>query len=245
MNEHQTIEMFTRDWYTYTTICIIAGSLVMILCRQLNEKGKYYLRTGLGIATLASVIFIHPYLFSIQEWTVQNSLPLHMCELSEIFAGIALIWPRQRLFEILCYWGIPGGLNSILTPELLNKGKNGLLLFHYYYEHSIIIIAPVLLMVLFGMRLSSRSWLRAFLFTNLCIPVIGMLNWLLGSNYMYLAEKPTADNPFIIGDWPWYLLVLEFVALVHFYLVYIISTKKIRIPKALFNAKQQMHEPGI
>src|SRR5678815_4609792 len=121
--------MFTRDWYTYITTCIIAAALVMILCRRLNEKGKYYLRTGLGIATLTSAVLSHPYLFSIHEWTAQSSLPLHMCELSEIFAGIALIWPRQRLFEILCYWGIPGGLHSILTPELLYKEENGLLLF--------------------------------------------------------------------------------------------------------------------
>jgi hypothetical integral membrane protein (TIGR02206 family) len=237
MNEHQVIGMFTKDWYTYTTTCIIAGTLVMILCSQLNKKGKYHLRTGLGVFTLASAILIHPYLFSIHEWTLQDSLPLHMCELSEIFAGIVLIWPRQRLFEILCYWGIPGGLHSILTPELLYKGENGLLLFQYYYEHSVNIVAPVMLMVLFNMRLSAGSWLRAFAFTNLCIPIIGTVNWLLGSNYMYLAKKPVADNPFVIGDWPWYLLVLEFVVLVHFYLVYVISTKKIRIPKALLNSK--------
>ena len=237
MNQHQTIEIFTREWFIYTTLSVAAIFIVIVAAKRLNETGKRYLRIGLGISTLLSVILIHPYLISIGQWSVQNSLPLHMCELSEIFAGIALIWQRQRLFEILCYWGIPGGFQSILTPELLQTGENGWLMFHYYFMHTIIILAPVFLMIISNMCLSKKSWLKVFLFTNLCLPVIGAVNWVLGSNYMYLAEKPIADNPFIIGDWPWYILALEFVAVAHFYLVFIICTKKINIPQGIFKAK--------
>ena len=28
---------------------------------------------------------------------------------------------------------------------------------------------------------------------------------------MYLAEKPMVDNPFLIGEWPWYIVGLELV----------------------------------
>jgi hypothetical integral membrane protein (TIGR02206 family) len=237
LNQHQTIEIFSNQWFIYTALCIAGILFVLFLGGKLNETGKRYLRKGLGIFTLLSVILIHPYLISIDLWNLKTSLPLHMCELSEIFAAVALIWQSQRLFEILCYWGIPGGVHSILTPELLHSGENGWLTIQYYFEHTIIILAPVFLIVVSNMRLPDKSWVKAFLFTNLCLPLIGTINWVLGSNYMYLTEKPIADNPFLIGNWPWYILVLDIVMLAHFYLVFIICTKKVNMPQLLTRTK--------
>lgn len=237
MNQHQTIEIFSSQWFIYTIPCIAAIFLVILLGKKLKETGKRYLRIGLGILALASVILIHPYLISIDLWSLQTSLPLHMCELSEIFAVVALIWQRQRFFEILCFWGIPGGFHSILTPELLHSGENGWLMVHYYFQHTIIILAPVFLIVNSDMHLPEKSWIKAFLFTNLCIPVIGTINWMSGSNYMYLTEKPIVNNPFLIGDWPWYIIVLDFVMLAHIYLVFIICTKKINISQFISKIK--------
>ena len=53
---------------------------------------------------------------------------------------------------------------------------------------------------------------RALALVMMGIPV-AMVNWLIGSNYMYLCTKPGVDSPFLVGDWPWYLLGLEVVAL--------------------------------
>ena len=55
--------------------------------------------------------------------------------------------------------------------------------------------------------------LRTMLFVNLMGIPVGLVNWLIGSNYMYLCSKPGVDSPFLVGDWPWYLLELEVVAL--------------------------------
>jgi uncharacterized membrane protein YwaF len=33
---------------------------------------------------------------------------------------------------------------------------------------------------------------------------------------MFIAQKPDAQNPFIIGEWPWYIIGLEFAVLLHF-----------------------------
>ena len=51
------------------------------------------------------------------------------------------------------------------------------------------------------------------LFVNLMGIPVATVNWLIGSNYMYLCTKPGVDSPFLVGDWPWYLLGLEVVAL--------------------------------
>jgi len=39
------------------------------------------------------------------------------------------------------------------------------------------------------------------------------------------------NNPFIIGEWPWYILILEAVGLLHFLIVYLpfgLKYKKIK-----------------
>ena len=34
---------------------------------------------------------------------------------------------------------------------------------------------------------------------------------------MYLCIKPIANNPLLIGKWPWYFLGIEIVAIIHFF----------------------------
>ena len=38
---------------------------------------------------------------------------------------------------------------------------------------------------------------------------------------MYLAHKPIADNPFLIGEWPWYIIGLELVLILHIAIIYL------------------------
>jgi uncharacterized membrane protein YwaF len=61
------------------------------------------------------------------------------------------------------------------------------------------------------------------LITQIAALVIGSFNWAFGSNYMYLSSPPIVNNPLIIGDWPWYILVFEGLALAHFFLFYRLS----------------------
>jgi uncharacterized membrane protein YwaF len=37
---------------------------------------------------------------------------------------------------------------------------------------------------------------------------------------MYLLAPPIVENPLIVGKWPWYILVFEGLAMVHFLLLY-------------------------
>ena len=64
-----------------------------------------------------------------------------------------------------------------------------------------------------GMVTTRGAILRTMLFVNLMGIPVATVNWLIGSNYMYLCTKPGVDSPFLVGDWPWYLLGLEVVAL--------------------------------
>ena len=50
--------------------------------------------------------------------------------------------------------------------------------------------------------------------------VLGVLNFLLGSNYMFLCRPPTGtESPFFFAGWPWYIPIIDLVALGMFFVV--------------------------
>ena len=63
------------------------------------------------------------------------------------------------------------------------------------------------------MKLSKFSWLKSFVALNVILVFLMPLDFLIDANYMYLKEPPAVNHPLVSGDWPYYLVNLEFVVL--------------------------------
>ena len=73
-----------------------------------------------------------------------------------------------------------------------------------------------------GFRPQHRSIWKVFIITNIYTGVIGLLNWLIGSNYLFICSKPASGSLMdFLGPWPWYILSLEVVGLLTFYIYYL------------------------
>ena len=107
-----------------------------------------------------------------------------------------------------------------MTPEF-TIGTDDLLFYEYYLSHGGIILSSIYLTWILKMRPRKGSWWKIFLWSQLLVPIIGLVNLVLNANYMYLCVKPIVKNPFLIGDWPWYILGLEFAAIIHFFIIYL------------------------
>ena len=79
------------------------------------------------------------------------------------------------------------------------------------------------------------SWLFSFFKLQLLVIAVGTLNYLLESNYMYLAHPPIANNPLIpnenslFGQWPYYILIFEIAVLAHAFIInlpFLLNEKK-------------------
>jgi hypothetical integral membrane protein (TIGR02206 family) len=224
------IQPGTALWW----IMILTTLAIMVVVLWVS---RYYpatvdpIRKISGLLFLAVAILIHPYLIAEDQWSLRTSLPLQLCSISGWLSGIVMLFPTQLGYELLMYWGIPGAFHSLLTPEL-TQGSGEILLFEYYISHGGIILSALYLTYRHRMRIRKMSWLHIFLFSQLILPVIGTLDYFLDANYMFLRAKPDADNPLIIGNWPWYILFLDFFLIIHFYVVYLIfnRTKTIEQP---------------
>ena len=69
-------------------------------------------------------------------------------------------------------------------------------------------------------RRLGRSFASLCYSISLAIVAFGV-NWALGSNYMFLSRPPITQSPFFFAPWPWYIPILDGVALVLFYALFI------------------------
>lgn len=166
----------------------VAGAAILVLCAPFEADdviiGLHHPRTG---------------------------LPLEICDLAWLLAGVALLTGDRRLTALLYYWGLTLSVQGVVTPDLDHVFPQ-LQFFGFWLRH----IAPVWAAVyLVGSRIGP-TW-RGFRFsvvvTAAWAALVMGVNALLGSNYGYLNGKPRVHSVLdVLGPWPWYV-VLE-VALV-------------------------------
>ena len=194
-------------------------------CRKINLASQLKIANLLGILLIFRCLWIHWYQIYLDIWTIESSLPLHLCGISTILSGIVLITKNQRAYEFLFFWGISGGYIAIITPEF-TLGTQGLLFLDYYISHSGIILAPLYCTIVLKMKPEKKSWLKIFIWSQLFLPIIGILNSILNANYMYLNSPPIVENPFVLGEAPFHIIGFELAAFIHFWLLSIPFRKR-------------------
>ena len=217
---HEILQPLSTIWWqTIIWSTVIIGG-ILFAAKKLNKEQTELLARVIGVILIARSILIHPYVANIKGWDIYNNLPLHLCGLSAIISGIIMFYRRQWLYECLYFWGIPGAFHSYLTPEF-TQGTEGLLFIEYYIAHGGIIFSALFCTMYLGFKPRKGSWWRIFLYSQVLLPIVGVFNWLIDANYMYICAPPIVENPFIIGDFPEHLIGLEIAGILHFALVYL------------------------
>lgn len=174
----------------------------------------------LVILTLGQKIINDSTLILQGLWEFSADLPLHMCGFSLILTSWALISKKQEAFELAFFWGIAGGSQAILTPDL-TEIWNPLGIFVFFFSHSLVILNVIWMIVVDGMRLRKGSLLNTIILTNGFAFLITIFNSFIGGNYWYLCIKPLSNSPFLIGEWPFYILSIQLAGIILMGLIYI------------------------
>ena len=230
MIPHETLEIFSMVWWQSNIVTLSIILFLLILGKWFSPENRTQLGKFIGVILISRAVGIHFYWDYLGIWTIESSLPLHLCGLSAILSGIVLFWRKQWAYECLFFWGIPDAVHSLLTPEF-TVGTSGFLFYEYYLSHGGIILSAIYLTWVFGMKPRQGSWLKIFLYSQILLPFIAFINWIFNANYMFLCTKPIANNPFLIGEWPWYLLSIELAGLLHFFIIYLPFGLKYRTTK--------------
>jgi hypothetical integral membrane protein (TIGR02206 family) len=113
---------------------------------------------------------------------------------------------NKTAYQVFYYWVIAGTTQAILTPYLFDSFPHYTFL-KYFILHCGLVIVMLYATFVFGYRPSLRGVGIAYLVWQCYFLVIGGVNYLLKSNYLYICRKPpTASLLDKLGDWPVYLI---------------------------------------
>ncbi len=177
--------------------------------------------------TLAAIILLnelawHLWHIATRQWTLQTMLPLHLCSVMVYLSAFTLITRQPLAYELLYFMGIGAASQALFTPDL---GPYGFPHFRYwqtFISHGLLVSVPIYLTVVEGFRPEWFSLVRVAVGMNVYVLLVGGVNKILGSNYLFIAHKPeTASLLDYLGPWPWYILSLEAIGFVLSVLLYL------------------------
>ena len=195
---HELIEPLSSLWWKGIIICFVVISLLILLLR--NKSIEFKEKTSTYFAYLAIIFYVSTNIFAliIGNWTIQDFLPLHLCNISYFICILVLLNKKQWMYEWALLLALPSALNALATPELI-WGSSNWHIFEYYFTHGVLIFVPLYLMFVMNYKLRILSWWKIFLRAQIAFLIVFIFNFILDTNYMFLLSKPLVNNPFIIG----------------------------------------------
>ncbi len=147
-------------------------------------------------------------------WTAV--LPLELCDAALVLAVLTLVAPRRTAAEVVYFWAGSGTLLAMLTPEL-PWGFPRWEFVVFFGLHGLVLVAAVVLVFGLGFRPRPGAPWRALGATAGWAALVGVVDAVLGTNYMYLRWKPSVATPLDwMGPWPVYIGVGAAAALALF-----------------------------
>jgi hypothetical integral membrane protein (TIGR02206 family) len=195
--------------------------LIFLRFRQ-NSKLNNSVRFSLATILILQEISYHLWRLHTGEWSIQIMLPLHLCSLFVWLGAFMLLTKNRFIYDFAYFIGIAGALQAFLTPDISDYGFPHYRFFHVLISHGSIMLAPLYMTIVERYRPTWKSFVKVFLWMNVYMVFVFGVNWMIGSNYMFVNHKPeTASLLDILGPWPIYLLAAEGVAFVMFFLLYL------------------------
>jgi len=146
-------------------------------------------------------------------YSIRKDLPLQLCSIGVYLAAFTLVSRKKIFFDLIFYWGFVGATNAILTPDG-NLFELRIFFFYSQAYHAALIFAVLWLMIKYDMRMRYGSILKVVISTNIIVGLLSILNYALDSNYMFLRQIPNSVSPFLMGEWPVYILMVQVFSII-------------------------------
>ena len=213
-------QLFGPGHLTALAIVLLMNVLLIVFRRHLNEKFRVVFRWSLAAVLIVDEIIWHLWNAATGQWTLQTMLPLHLCSLLVFLSAWMLVKKDYRIYEFAYFLGIGAATQALLTPDAGAYGFPHYRAFQVMISHGSIVTSAVYMTAVEGFRPGWASLRRVLVGVNFYLVFVGLVNWMLGSNYMFIAHKPeTASLMDFLGPWPWYILAIEAIAGVLFTLM--------------------------
>jgi hypothetical integral membrane protein (TIGR02206 family) len=197
----------------------LAAVVLVALARRTTGTSALAMRYGLAAALLLCTAATLGYWWRRGFLSPLDLLPLHLCDFLILVAAFALLTLERTSSELLLFWAGTGTVLAMLGPDL-QSGFPSWAFVSFFLLHGLVVVAAAVVTFGFGRRPRDGAPWRVFALTNAYALVVGVVNLALGTNYLFLREKPHGRTLLDwFGPWPVYLFVAEAAAAGLFWLL--------------------------
>ena len=183
-------------WLLAAAVLIFAAAAVL---RRQSVLMRESVLQVLASAMLLSEISVRFWQVMIGSYSLQSTLPLHLCTISIFLEFAAVFGKRTTLLREFSYaLSMPAAVAAVISPGWAFPFISFSYL-QYALEHTIQILIPVLLVCGSGFRPDYRRLPRCFLLLLLFAGIAQAANILFGGNYMFLSYIPDG-TPFEVFE---------------------------------------------
>lgn len=220
--ENNAFAAFSAAHFGALATAILVGCLMVFVSKRfLTPRQSYYLANIAAWFILLVVIAWTVIKIQLGIFTYTADLPLPLCNFMAFLLPVLTYTRNYRLYEVLYFWILAGTLQANITPDLANTFPH-YTYWKYWIVHSGLVVMIIYITVIYEMRPTWRSIIRAFLYLQVFFVVMLLVNYLLDANYNYLCAKPTTASLLdLFPNWPYYILVVQLIVLPLMTLVYL------------------------
>jgi hypothetical integral membrane protein (TIGR02206 family) len=217
MNE---LNLLSASHVLTVLLSLVSIALLPKYFRKSSPRAKSLFRYSIIFLLLVNQLmdFYREGLMS-NNW--KEGLPLHLCDFSTIAVILYFITKNREFFVFAFFFGIAGGGMSILTPDTV-YGFPYIGYIQSQIGHTMILMGVSYAIIIDNQRPYMLDILKALAYATILLLFTYFVNYLLGTNYWFLVEKPVGDNIMsLMRSEPFHIFDLYLVAIVLCYLMYL------------------------
>ena len=218
----QPFEIFGEPHLITLLLIMASAFLLPLIIRNSDKNNKIFVAKVLGF-TAITLELTKPFIWHYGlDFPWVRLIPIHMCNLSTLFIGIFLLTEKRIFFEVSFFWGIGGGFNALLTPDIPKTFPDPQFIL-FFIGHGLLIIAIAYACLALKNRPTLSSVKNGIYVSILILPIIYIVNMILGSpaNYWYLGTKPIGESILdLFPEPPLHIPLLIIVGVILFFIIY-------------------------
>lgn len=227
----QTVQIGDYNHVIYLAGITIILFLLFKFRHQIKENPGRVMLGILIFAVVQRIVSVSYYVLA-GEFTVTDSLPLHICRVVCYLIIIQFFVKKKWLDQVIFYFGLFAYASFVypvgISPALHMLGIS------FFMLHSLIIVYPIMRYFTHGFVPSLKGSFQSAILFAVYLTGMQMLNNAIGSNYFYTEDRPFMHD---LSD-PVYFFLNMFGIAIGFIVVALI----IRLIINLIEAKKEKPE---
>ena len=219
--DNQSFVMFGNE-HLITVLFFAVTGMLFIKWALTLPKNKQHLVGNIFAFSLAFTVLVWTFLkIYLNGFDIKHDLPLNLCNLTALLLPIFTLTRKKLYYEIVFFWILAGTTHAVLTPDLSDAFPHYVFL-KYWYVHAGLILFVFYATFVYNMRPTLKSPIKSFVALQGYIILMFAVNYTIGSNYFYTNQKPNSSSALdFLGEWPYYIFVIELFMLPYFFLFYL------------------------